>query len=340
VGETIDNRGRRLTRAAIEDVHGQPGEFSQIRDLRVAMPYRVVGTAFDGTTIDPNFWTATASGAGAANTQATNVLTTASGTANNGYAQVISARRARFIFAHPMIYRGIIRIPDTTIALNTRRWGAFTVGVAPAVTDGFYFELSEAGALSVVRANTGTPTSVASGSFNGDVTSYTLDTNSHAYEIHYYVMEARFYIDNVLIHTFTPTTANLSNNFSLPICWQSVNGAAGTTSGTMECWASTITRIGRDVTHPTYYRQSGTTAGVQLKYGPGAMHSIVIDNVAANSAVTLYDNTSAAAPVIWSSGSMGALTQPFNLDLHDVPYQTGLFLVIATANCDVVVIYE
>ena len=325
---------------ALKDIHGKEGEFNQVRELNVDQPYRVAGTLFVGTTVDTNFWTSTVSGAGAANTQATNLVTTASGTTNSGYAQFQSVRKGRFIFAHPLVVRLAVRLTATTVALNTRRWGAFTTSVAPTPTDGFYFEQSAAGVLSVVCSNGGTPNSVASGSFNGEVSTYTMDTNVHAFEIHYFVMQAQFYIDDVLIHTFTPTTANLSGDFTLPICWNSVNTAAGVTSGVIEGWAAVIRRMGRDVTQPTSFRQSGTTAGQVLKRGPGALRSLSISNVSINSAITLYDNTAASGTVIWSSGTLPALTQPFDIDLHDVQFQTGLDLVIATAASDVVVIYE
>lgn len=322
----------------IRDIHGSLGEFSQIRDLAVEQPYRVAGIMFDGTTIDTNFWTSSVSGAGAANTQATGLMTTASGTANSGYAQVQSVRRGRFIFAHPLAWRGAIRITATTVALNTRRWGAFT-STPPAPTDGFYFELSAAGVLSVVCANGGSATSVASGSFNGERASFTMDTNVHAYEIHYFVMSAKFYIDSQLIHTFTPTTANLTGTLHLPICFQSVNGAAGVTSGTVECWASVIRRLGRDITQPTSGRQAGIGTLV-LKRGPGAIHSLDLTAVANNAVVTLYDNTAASGTTIWSSGALAALTQPFDVDLHDVQFTTGLTVDVTVASATATVIYE
>lgn len=324
---------------ALKDIHGRPGEFSQIRDLTMAEPYRVVGVIFNGTTIDTNFWTSAVNGAGAANTQATNLLTTASGTANSGYAQVTSVRRGRFIFAHPMVFRMAGRVTVASVALNTRRWGVGAPSAGAAPTDGFWFEQSAAGVLSVVCSNGGTPTSVASGSFNGQVTSYTLDTNVHAFEIHYFVMQAQFFIDNVLIHTFTPTTANLSGDLTLPIFWSSTNTASGTTSGVFECWASIIRRLGRNTTQPITGRQVGTGTLV-LKRGPGSVHTININTVSNNAVVTLYDNTAASGTVLWASGAMTALTQPFDVNLQDVQFTTGLTLDVTAANATAVVVYE
>ncbi len=324
------------------DKRGRHGEFSQIRDLRVAEPYRVAGSPFEGTTIDANFWVSTVSGAGAANTQANGALTTASGTANSGYAQMQSVRRGRFIFAHPMIMRFAVRIPTIVVALNTRRWGAYTVTAAPTPTDGFWFELSAAGVLSVVCGNAGTPSSIASGSFNGELgASYTLDTNIHAFEIHYFVMEVQFYIDGRLLHTFTPTTTNLSSIFTLPITWASVNGGAGVTSGPIEIWATNLVRIGREATAPTsYYFANGQTTGVVLKRGPGMVHGVSIGQATNNAVIQLYDAlTNGGTPfVTWVVPNNAII--PVNMMGLDLPFYSALTLEVKTQNAGVTVIYE
>ena len=190
-----------LPHPTVTSARERRADVSQTQDARVAQPFRLLGQYFVGTTIDSIFWTSAVSGAAAANTQATGILTLASGTANSGYAQITTVGRARFIFMHPHVWRAAIRIPDTTVALNTRRWGAFDLGVAPAVNDGLYFELSAAGVLSVCVASGGTVTSVASGSFNVTPT-YELDSNVHAYEIHYFVMQAQFFIGFVTLGHF------------------------------------------------------------------------------------------------------------------------------------------
>ena len=168
----------------LEDIFGFQSQFTPMRDLKMTEPYRVVGSSF-GASIDVKFWTAINSGAASAAGVANSIATITSGTANSGYGQITSSRPARFQFAHPLQYRAAIRITDTTVALNTRRWGAYSVStVAPQ--DGVYFELSAAGVLSVVTMSATTPTAVSSGSFNGDVSSYELDTNMHRFEIVYF----------------------------------------------------------------------------------------------------------------------------------------------------------
>ncbi len=331
-----------LRRFQITDIHGAAGEFSQVRDFRVAEPYRLVGIPFEGTTIDTSFWTSAVSGAGAANTQVSGMITTASGTANSGYAQMQSVRKARFVFGQPHIVRQIIRIPTVVVALNTRRWGSYVVTSAPTPSDGFWFELSAAGALSVNAVNGGgAPTSVASGTFNGEAgTSYTVDTNAHAYEIHYYVFGVEFYIDNVKIHTITPTTANLSGLYSLNDTWASVNSASGTTSGTMEMWSTSITRVGREYTNPiAYCFANGQVAAQVLKRSAGIVRGVSIGQATNNAQIALYDAVTATnAIATWVVPNNSII--PVNMTGLDIPFYTGLTLAVSVQNAGLTVIYE
>lgn len=324
---------------ALKDEFGFKLQFSPMRDMKVTEPFRVVGTSFEAA-IDTKFWTAATSGAGSASGVANAKATISSGTANSGYGTMASVRSARFQFAHPMQFRGAYRVTDTTVALNTRRWGPHSIStVTPQ--NGCYFELSAAGALSVVNVSAGTPTAVASGSFNGDGgATYTLDTNVHAYEIIYFTMGVWFYIDDVLIHKITPTTAPVSETLTVPINMTSVNTAGGSTSGTLECWNATIIKLGRDVTKPISHFQDGTVAAEVLKIGAGELHSIAISDVSNTSNIILYDNTAASGTVIWNSGAMSAKTEPFSVDLHGLGFYTGLTLAIVTQNSKVTVIYE
>jgi len=310
-----------------------------IGGLQVDQPFRLVGVPFEGATVDSNFWAAIANGAASAAGQANSIATVTSGTANSGYGQISTTQKARFMSAHPHMFRGAIRIPDTTEAAVTRRWGSFSVStVAPQ--DGVYFEVSAAGVLSVVTVTGATPTAVASGSFNGDVESWTLDTDVHAYEIVHFTMGAWYFIDNILIHEVIPTTAPLAATLSVPATITAVNGAGGTESGSVEVWNVVVNRLGRAVTQSTSYHHAvGTTAGVILKRGPGQLHSIQLHSITNNSVMTIYDNTAASGTVLWSSGSLPAIATPFDV-LMRIPFQIGLTLVVATQNLGAVVAYE
>lgn len=325
--------------AEIQDSHGHKSEFNFMRDMLVSQPYRLVGANFVGTTLDTNFWTSTLSTGTAAQTQG--LVTLDSTTTASAYAHLASAAIARFVFAHPHTFRSVVVIPTVVVAHNTRRWGAFTVStVTPQ--DGFYFELSSAGVLSVVTVSGGTPTAVASGSFNGQVSSYVVDTNFHAYEIHYYVMQVEFYIDHVLIHSIIPAANPLTAGvYDLPIGATSINDATGGVSGIVRLYNAIILRTGRDITQPKSFYQAGTVTAQVLKRGPGLLHGLAVSGVAVNSNITLYDNTTNSGTILFSTGAMGANTVPFNIDFgQGAPFQTGLTLNIATANSNATTRYE
>ena len=330
-----------LRRFQLTDTDDVPAIISDMGSLSVHELFRLAGGAFIGTTIDTSFWTSTVSGAGAANTQAAGIVTAASGTANSGYASLVSTQKSTFLYAHPNRFRAHIRIPTVVVALNTRIWGAISATGTPlAPVDGFYFSLSAAGVLSIVSCAGSSATAVASGSFNGEVASYVVNTNVHLYEIQFYVNLAKFYIDGVLIHTVTPTTVQLAQTYTLPITFQSSNSAAGVTSGTIEIWASAILREGREASRAHYIRVAAGSTGAIYKYGPGVLRAIHVSAVSANAVVTIYDNTAASAPVMYTTGAMPALTQPFSIDFKELNFFTGLYVDRTGANCALTTVFE
>jgi hypothetical protein len=319
---------------------GSSSRLSLIRDLPVAQHYRIAGVPFVDTTIDTNFWTNDSSGTGAAFTQSGGLATVVSGTDNNGYGGLHSAYVARYMFAHPMMWRAAIRIPDLSEAECTRRWGAYTVS-SGAPQEGFYFEIDDAGALSVVCVKGGTPTAVASGSFNGAVDSYTMDTNVHAFEIEYFTLGADFYIDDILVHKLDPTTVRLTATNHLPISVNAVNSATGTESGAIEVWDSVITRYGRPETEPVHkIFPAGQSADVECKRGAGSLHAIIFSAITANAQVVVYDSLTAAGTILFDSGAMPAKADPFTVDFAGLPFHNGLTFKVITADCALTMIYE
>jgi len=314
----------------IHDHHGHEADVDDAGGLVIAEKTRLIGNAFSSA-IDTNFWTTSTSGAGSASGVALGIATITSGTANSGYGQLVSVRLARLIFGCINRFRSIIRIPDITIALNTRRWGAFSVSTTTPI-NGSYFELSSTGVLSVNTVSNSVVTSISSGSFNGTFSEYILDTNSHAYEIDYWTNSASFYIDGVLIHKVTPTDSVLYQTASVPIGITSVNTAAGVTAGIIECWNATIFRLGKEKSAPIWKYQAGANAGVLLKLGPGKLH-LVSCNKLTGTTISLYDATSATNPICIIDPAAGS--KEFNLDFY-----TGLWMVTVGAGIDVTIIYE
>ena len=127
---------------------------------------------------------------------------------------------------------------------------------------------------------------------------------------------------------------------SLGIRMESINSAGAASSETLTCRVAGIARMGQEDTQSTYNYTTGQTVGKLLKIGPGNLKRIIIGGIATSSALTIYDGTSTGGSVIWASGAMPNNTNPFSIDFDGCPFFTGLFLVIATANCNVTIIYE
>jgi len=307
--------------------------------LDVDQPYRLCGTAFVGTTIDTTFWTATNGGTGSGVSAATvGIVILTSGTAAAGYANFITVRAARFIFAHPHKFRCIIRLTTAVIANSTRRWGSYTAAGGPPVVpvDGFWFEQTGAGVLTLnCRNNSGTITTVSSGSFNGDVSAYVLDTNAHAYEIIYFLGSAAYFVDTLLLHTFTPTTTMLSSTFTLPAQFISTSSAISS-SAVMEVWAGMVLRLGRDTAAPIWRNQAGAVTAQVAKSGPGILRVLSYNSGGINGTVTLYDALTATNPIMTITTN-GLIATTWNLDL---PFYTGLTYTTSAGGHNITLVFE
>jgi hypothetical protein len=340
----FDSSGNAFSRAnplpaSLHDAAGNSATFTAQGALRAATANRIVGSIFEDA-VDANFWALANSGTASAAAIGSGICTLTSGSDAAGYGQVQSVNKARFIFATLNEYRGLVRVPVLAVADCTRRWGDITTSATTTPLNGFYFEVSGAGVLSVNHVSDGSVTSAASGSFNGTVDSYTLDTNVHAYEVLYFQASAQFYVDGVLVHTFTPGAAPLCELWHHNATATCINGGTGGVSGVLQVYAHTIQRIGEINTASKSKYNTGTTAATVLKIGPGSVHGILLSAIGNNSAVTLYDNTAASGTVLFASGAMPNNTTPLNLGGLDLPFEIGLTLVVATTSSDVVVSYE
>lgn len=314
-----------------------PGNGSLIADGAT----RMVGSMF-GAALDTNFWTVanngTGSGAAIGTTTEAGIVKLTSGTDNNGYGSLITVQHARFLFVMPNLLRMASRLTVLAVAGCTRRWGAcdITAGNPPTLNNGYYFSHDGAGTLSVNHKVAGVAAvSVASGAFNGDAgLTYTLDTDVHAFEILYFTMGAWFFIDNVLIHKFSPTTLILNNEMDLHCFAQSVNSS--TNSGVMEVWASSIYRLGKLETNPTYRNISGNAATWVIKTGSGILRRLIFNNTSGTSFI-LYDNSAGSGTIIGTfttaAGIIGSQT-------WDLPFQTGLTIVTTGNGLDLTVVFE
>jgi len=332
----FDESGNAFTRtnslpAEICDAYGFHVECTPMDELRAISPFRLVGAQFSGATLDTNFWTPSLGTGGAATVGGSQVILSTGTTANNS-ASIQSVRSARYVGGSSNRFRCVMRLPDTGTVNNVRRWGAYST------TDGAFFELSGT-AFRVVTRKTSNDTVVASANFNGSTTVPTL-TTANSFEIYWTNSKVYFVANGVLLHTFSASAATWSDAMSLPVRFETINSGGATGDIAINMRTATIHRMGEFTTQPMSKYQAGTTAGIILKYGAGNLHGSIISGVVNNSVVTIRDGLSNAAPIIWSSGAMAALTTPFSLDFHDVPFVTGLWLEITAANSNVFVAYE
>ena len=321
-----------FSKMIIKDGYGFQVEATPMDELRVAECTRLVGSTFTGTTIDPNFWTVTiaASGGTIATADLTTMpgaLTLSSKTDGTGSVIVQSLRRARYVGGNSNRYRAQVQFGDTGVANNTKRWGLFDG------TNGAYFKLAGT-SLSVNTMKAGSETSVASASWNGSTTTPTL-TNVNTYEIYITNAKVYFVIAGVLVHTAAFSTTTWTATTTLPIRADNIN-ATNTTDTVMYVRVMTGYRLGPIHTNTTYNHIAGAATTV-CKYGAGMLHRIAINTP--GTLCTVYDQTSAAAPVIAIIDTSKATGNTGNVEFM-CPFANGLTVVTTGAGTDLTIILE
>lgn len=314
----------------LRDQYGFAAENTPNDEVRIIEPVRLVGTTFEGATLDTNFWTAglVANGTAACGSGMLLLTTTAD---SGSSATVQSVRSARYIGAHANRFRGQIRVGDVTTTNNKRRWGAFTTG---AGSNGAFFEEAN-GALSVVTRKNNSDTPVASASWNRNTTVPTL-TNVNTYEIYYNNKRCYFVINGTLVHTVTTTTATWSDSKNYPVRLENTNTGVGTVE-TLEAWVGTISRLGKIKTEVSYKYIPSASTNI-LKYSSGKVLKILHAGVAANT-VTVIDNFTGSTPIMAVLNGQNNVPQYIDFGSDGCPFFTGL-TVVTTATSGVTVIYE
>ena len=291
--------------------------------LNTVETVRLVGTNFDGTTKDTNFWTETVTNGGTV-TQAGGEIELDTNTTANATTKYSSVRSARFVSSSPLKFQGSIKIVTAPTINNQRRFGAYTS------TDGFFF-LIDGTTFKIGYRKGGVDTPVSNGSFNGNYgPTWTVDvTGYHRFEIEWGPKGIFFYIDGKLLHK--DGQGHRSNFLTLPITIENNNINGQDANIALDALACAIVRYGNLLTSPTY-KYLGANATYVLKYGAGILQKIInLDNAGD---VTVYDNTSATGTqiaVIDTAKTLGTLN-------FGAPFSTGLTIVVNGAK--ITVIYE
>lgn len=296
-------------------------------ELRVVEPVRLVGAAFNGNIVDPNFWASTLIGSGAI-TQTNGIQTATTGITANSSASVSSVLIAEYIGQTINLYGSQIALSDTGVTNNVRRWGVINGG-----TDGAYFKLSGT-TLYVASMKGGSETAIASTSWNGNQTVPTL-TNGNIWRITIRPSVLIFEINGVIVHTIKFITSPWANKYSMFAFMDTTNSGGLTTDCSLSSWVTSIYRAGR---RETQVRSAHiTTAGtVVAKYGPGVLQRVTLNDPTGNM-FTIYDNTAGSGTVI-ASINTPSQANPVTLD-YGTCFVNGL-TIVSTGTWDVSVIYE
>ena len=218
----------------------------------------------------------------------------------------------------------------------------YTANAAQAVViDGFWFQLAGT-TFSVITSKGGSPSTVSSGSFNGDLGSvYAPTTGNTVYEIYWTNNKVYFIVGGVVLHTVSATTATLSNTLSLGCFMDNINSGSST-SVTLSSRSMGIARMGVVDTAAKWYYVHGVQSGIVLKSGPGKLNKVVVNGWVDGSTISLYDGVSATNPIALIAPTVTGnahVEQPFT-QTFDLDFYNGLYLVTANGATDCNVIYE
>jgi len=324
-----DNRLQSESTLTSRDHSERHSRITPTGELGVSPTYRIIGHSFSGLVKDTNFWTEAVAAAGTV-TQSGGEIKLATGVTANGSASYYTNTSARFVAGTPNRFAGSFAFSSTS-ADNLRRAGAYDAN------NGFFFQLVGT-TFSIGSRKGGVDSLVSSGSFNGrygvNFTPITATETYYNIQIEYNADGAFFYVNDKLLHELI--SPHLTLALTLPVYIENVNSGGSITNIDFDSVGAVIQREGQIQTEPIYKQITGASTNI-LKYGAGKLHSIV--NTNNSGSCTIYDNTSAAAPIIATidlAKVVGAI--PFgNLG---VPFYTGLTIVTVGVAATITVVYE
>lgn len=309
-----------------QDHSGFAAIHSPYGEQTVTFLHKLVGSAFSDSTLDTGMWTANI-GTGGTVAPVSGILTMSTGTTANNSTTLSTIYNSRFLVGHANKVHFVMTLPDTGVANNTRRWGAFTA------TDGMFFELTGT-TFNLVTRKAGVDTKVANGSFNGTLGgTIALDTNSRVFYAMITPSSIWWYYDNTLIHMSRFNTS-WAASLNLPLRLENTNSGGSTTNVSMQVFSAIIKREGTETGAPLGRNFVGAQT-TTLKYGAGALHAVVI-NVNSGTSITLYDNTAASGTIL-ATITPNQLT---TLDFKNISFSIGLTVVTVGVGVNCTIIYD
>lgn len=301
-------------------------------EVNTSPVYRMVGTAFEGSTLDPNFWSDDECLRGGTVAQADGEVSLLTNTTANGLSILQSVRKGRFVAGSATKMEGAFSFKTAATANNTRRLGAYTLDGTLDVEDGFFFQFVGT-AFSVGYARNGSVTAIATGSFNGNMGA-TWEPSADTYyklTIEFSPMGAFWYVDSTLLHKVK--AGHPSAYMTLPITIENENIGDITTEVELHCVGAYIARQGELQTNSTY-KYIGTDATTVCKNSAGVLHRVIVLDNAGN--IEIYDNTAGSGTVICSIDSAQG-SEPLGTLEFNAPFNDGLTIVTSSsARCTVV----
>ena len=309
-------------------------------ELLTTDKFRLVGSIFNGSTFDTNFWTKGSLVNGTVAQTGSEVIVTSGPTAAD-YAGFYSVRRANWITGTSMQFRAQMRLEAAADVKLVRRWG---VGYAAtmtstAITDGACFKLTGTALSICTYANNAVAANdVASASFSEGTYVAPTWTNNNTFEILYTLGKLYFMINGVIVHIHNASTTHWTyNTTSFHIFADASTLAGGSAAKTMTFRAMNICRIGAPYSAKQFFH--GTTAAdTILKYGGGLLHGVIFNNSKSGTLMSIYDNLSGTANTIAVIGDISTTAAPTYVQF-DLPFQVGL-RIVTTGIWDYTLVYE
>ncbi len=218
------------------------GAIGPFRDYQTAVRQVLLSDLLSDA-VRPDFWTTTNANGGTT-TNASGETTVATSANANGSSQITSIQSVPFLPGSAYTYTALVRVSDTGLASNIRRWGVYTVsGLTPQ--DGYYFELNGT-TFQLVYMKAGGGTTFSGAQWSRFTTApFTLDVQYHRYEITILADYVVFAIDGIVRHVGALTAAAARTaTLTLPMTHVSVNTAASATNETLVLRAAATLKLG------------------------------------------------------------------------------------------------
>jgi hypothetical protein len=306
------------------------GVAPQIRDLQTVQRTSLIADNFRQTGgLDLQTWDTAVTGTGSV-AIASGRLEIKTGTTANSTAAMTSEVLGRFMSGSHQVFRAGIKIADSGVTNNKRRWGAYDA------TSGYFFELDGTTLYAVSRRDS-TDTRVASSAWS-EITTFGNGTGQSArYEIIYFGNTALFMVNGETHHRMSGEVGGLprTNGTNFPNKFECNNSGGATTDVTLIVTGTSQQRYGPDQVVPRMKNIAGAATTV-VKSDAGNLHRVIVNNGSGANTATLYDNTAASGTVI---ATIAVNKLQGSVDFGGV-FSTGLTVVTTGADTDITVVYD